>query len=247
LSKKWTIPVICELNKNTVLRYNQLQRNLEGISNVVLAQTLRNLENNDIVLRTQYNEIPPKVEYSLTKKGQIILPVLYTFSHDDLDTDDSSAYSCEENCHILMPDHRNIIKDLDDIYDKTLDNLQNSSIHSIDKIRHIFEAGLDHISKIGKDKMRRMSVELLRNQLLIEFSTEPTRQLYKVLDKLINEARDKDEIIQFMSNTELLSTWTGFIRGIDQNWQVSSENYDLVTENKIMLTWFFDNFKKKPK
>jgi DNA-binding HxlR family transcriptional regulator len=58
------------------LRYNELKRNIEGITNMVLTQSLKELESDGIVNRKQYMEIPPRVEYSLTDSGKELIPAL---------------------------------------------------------------------------------------------------------------------------------------------------------------------------
>lgn len=75
LSGKWKMHVIWQVAKQEVIRFNELRRQLNGISNVMLAQTLQELEEAGVINRHQYNEIPPRVEYSLTELGQGLLPV----------------------------------------------------------------------------------------------------------------------------------------------------------------------------
>lgn len=57
-------------------RYGELKKILVGINDKMLSQVLKELENNAIVHRHDYKEIPPKVEYSLTDKGKELLPVM---------------------------------------------------------------------------------------------------------------------------------------------------------------------------
>ena len=58
------------------MRYSTIKRRLGDITNVMLAQSLRELETAGIVYREQYNEVPPRVEYTLTEKGRSVLPAL---------------------------------------------------------------------------------------------------------------------------------------------------------------------------
>ena len=76
LNGKWKLRIIWELNQQEPVRFNELQRRLKGISSVMLSKSLEELEQSKIVNRTQYNEIPPKVEYSLTSLGKSIHPAL---------------------------------------------------------------------------------------------------------------------------------------------------------------------------
>ncbi|SMX30178.1 HTH-type transcriptional activator HxlR [Pelagimonas phthalicica] len=66
---KWSVLVVTALGYNDVMRFNELKRHL-GISQRMLSLTLRELERDGLVRRTQYPTIPPKVEYALTPLGQ---------------------------------------------------------------------------------------------------------------------------------------------------------------------------------
>ncbi|WP_035091615.1 winged helix-turn-helix transcriptional regulator [Aquimarina macrocephali] len=66
---KWSLLCVFNLGYYEVLRFNELKKNIDGISSRMLAVTLKKLEGYDIVERKVYPEIPPKVEYSLTKFG----------------------------------------------------------------------------------------------------------------------------------------------------------------------------------
>jgi len=73
---KWRLPIIWALNKNGTMRYNELKRNIDGITNMVLTQSLKELESNGIIDRKQFMEVPPRVEYSLTDNGENLIPAL---------------------------------------------------------------------------------------------------------------------------------------------------------------------------
>jgi DNA-binding HxlR family transcriptional regulator len=75
LDGKWKLKVIWQLTGQKCIRFNELQRRLDGISTVVLKRTLQELEHSEIIHREQYNEVPPRVEYSLTPLGYDLLPV----------------------------------------------------------------------------------------------------------------------------------------------------------------------------
>jgi DNA-binding HxlR family transcriptional regulator len=66
---RWSVLVIISLSQYGTLRFNELKRNL-GISQRMLSRTLRELERDGLVNRTQYPTIPPKVEYTLTPLGE---------------------------------------------------------------------------------------------------------------------------------------------------------------------------------
>lgn len=73
---KWDSRIICVLALKEVLRYSELRREMGNITDAVLASTLKNLIRNEIVNRKSYDEIPPRVEYSLTEKGKSVIPIL---------------------------------------------------------------------------------------------------------------------------------------------------------------------------
>lgn len=77
LSGKWRTHIIYELCKNQICRFGELKKAVPRITNTMLTSTLRDLESLGIVRREQFNEIPPRVEYSLTEKGKGLLPVFF--------------------------------------------------------------------------------------------------------------------------------------------------------------------------
>ena len=77
---KWKMQIICALNNQGSLRYNELRRKLDGIANTVLAGALKELEEAGLVERTEYLEVPVRVEYTSTEKADKLMPVLEAFS-----------------------------------------------------------------------------------------------------------------------------------------------------------------------
>lgn len=76
ISDKWSILVIFTLEQIPVMRFGELQRMIPDISQKMLTVTLRTLEEDGLVNRKVYAQIPPKVEYSLTKRGLSLLAPL---------------------------------------------------------------------------------------------------------------------------------------------------------------------------
>ncbi|MCC8147260.1 MAG: helix-turn-helix transcriptional regulator [Bacteroidales bacterium] len=74
---KWSLRILVLLNENGVLRFNELLKNTQGISQKMLTTTLRTLESHKLVNRKMYAEIPPRVEYSLTELGKSLMKPLY--------------------------------------------------------------------------------------------------------------------------------------------------------------------------
>src|ERR1700741_3938012 len=73
---KWKGVVLYHLATGT-LRFNELRRRLTGITQRMLTKQLRELEESGLIVRTVYAEVPPRVEYSLSKEGQTLLPVIH--------------------------------------------------------------------------------------------------------------------------------------------------------------------------
>lgn len=73
---KWSMLVLFTLESNNNQRFKELQHNIPDISQKMLATTLKMLEADGLILRVAFPEIPPRVEYSLTKKGKSLLPLI---------------------------------------------------------------------------------------------------------------------------------------------------------------------------
>lgn len=78
IGDKWSILTLYTLSLNKVLRFKELQRALPDISQKMLTVTLRTLEEDGLVNRKVYAQIPPKVEYSLTQRAETLMPHIYS-------------------------------------------------------------------------------------------------------------------------------------------------------------------------
>jgi DNA-binding HxlR family transcriptional regulator len=74
IGDKWSILVIGTLGENEKLRFNELNKLISDVSQKMLTVTLRTLEADGLVKRTVYPEVPPRVEYEITKLGKTLLP-----------------------------------------------------------------------------------------------------------------------------------------------------------------------------
>jgi DNA-binding HxlR family transcriptional regulator len=75
LTGKWTLLILHHLSVKT-MRFNELQKKLLNLTQATLTKQLRMMEKNGLIIRTVYNQIPPKVEYSLSELGRQFMPVL---------------------------------------------------------------------------------------------------------------------------------------------------------------------------
>ena len=76
LGQRWKLPILWHLADEGTLWYNELKRGIPLITNIMLTQSLRELEKSFLIERRNYDSIPPKVEYSLTERGKSLIPIL---------------------------------------------------------------------------------------------------------------------------------------------------------------------------
>ncbi len=76
ISGKYKMTILYTLMEFGVVRFNEIKRYIGGISYKTLSTTLKELEADQLVHREEYPQIPPKVEYSLTERGQSLIPIL---------------------------------------------------------------------------------------------------------------------------------------------------------------------------
>jgi DNA-binding HxlR family transcriptional regulator len=75
IGNKWKLLILRNLLVRP-WRFNELQRSLDGISQKVLTDNLRSMEEDGLVIRTAYAEVPPRVEYSLSETGESMRPII---------------------------------------------------------------------------------------------------------------------------------------------------------------------------
>ena len=76
LGGKWKWLIIYLLFEHNILRYGELKKRLLGITHKMLSQQLKELDTANLINRKEYQQIPPKVEYSLSEQGKTLLPIL---------------------------------------------------------------------------------------------------------------------------------------------------------------------------
>lgn len=84
IGSKWKLLILRNLLVRP-WRFNELRKNLEGISQKVLTDSLRSMEGDEIVTRTVYPEVPPRVEYSLSELGESMRPIIRAMEQWGLD------------------------------------------------------------------------------------------------------------------------------------------------------------------
>ncbi len=78
---KWKTVILWHLGVEGTYRYNELRRLLPGVTHKVLTEQLKELEQDGLITRKQFDEIPPRVEYSMTEKGMTLMPLLQEMHH----------------------------------------------------------------------------------------------------------------------------------------------------------------------
>jgi len=73
---KWKVLILCLIDDRGSVRYNEMRREIFGITSTMLAQSLREMEEDGLVLRHQYAEMPVRVEYTLTDRAKSMIPIL---------------------------------------------------------------------------------------------------------------------------------------------------------------------------
>lgn len=76
ISSKWKSSIICILSDGQSHRYGRIHARIPGVTKAMLSTSLKQLESDGIINRVSYNQIPPRVEYSLTSKGISLLPII---------------------------------------------------------------------------------------------------------------------------------------------------------------------------
>ncbi|MEZ5072510.1 MAG: helix-turn-helix domain-containing protein [Bacteroidales bacterium] len=76
MSDKWSLLILTTLEKNEVMRYKDLKNAIPDISQKMLSSTLKRLEEDKLIHREMYKEIPPRVEYSLARTGKELMPAM---------------------------------------------------------------------------------------------------------------------------------------------------------------------------
>ena len=90
---KWKSRILCLLHNTGALRFHRISAEMDNISDGVLSAALQELQNDGIVSRTVYGEVPPRVEYALTERGESLIPLLRSIclwaqTERDFDADD---------------------------------------------------------------------------------------------------------------------------------------------------------------
>ena len=93
--ERWKSRIICVLAEKKRLRYSEIRREMVNITDAVLASTLKELIRDNMIERKSFDEIPPRVEYFLTQKGESVVPILQSICRW------SGAFHRQEGEHLM--------------------------------------------------------------------------------------------------------------------------------------------------
>lgn len=260
LNRKWLVPIICELNRNSVMRFSELSRSIKGITNMMLAQTLKELQSLGIISRTQYNEMPLRVEYSLTDMGREMYPSILSLSKwsiqlmDDPGSNSVCHYNdcvaqVEHIIHINQDNIQNACLEWDlayeNVYQDLITSTETASLDPIEKIILLINQTFKQTTKGGYEFSRLVTIyyisgEEKSNELLSE-----ERTLYKIFNSLLDEAREQGILTNKLTNDEIIQSSYSFIHGINSYWELEHGSYDIVEKNFNIIAHFFNSFRKR--
>ena len=107
---KWKMVIMFVLVERDVMRYSELKRAIPGITHKMLSAQLKELEADGIVTRTEYQQVPPKVEYALSAKGLSLMPILEEMckwgSMYKPPTPETSECACIREGTVICPFHK---------------------------------------------------------------------------------------------------------------------------------------------
>lgn len=250
IARKWHLPVICILEQLGPQRYGQLKRLLPGITDMMLTQTLKNLEQHGLINRVQYIEIPPRVEYSLTQEGLNLSPVLRKMA----DWGAEQINFCEDaevcqNCREIPDQTASIFK----LMENEPDNWNNGHAEKYNRL--CTDPKYKHLSGVEKIKEYVLNaIQVLTHNdqeytrltyVLLMDADSPMlvgndRQYYIYLRKLVDEGLKDHSLSSEISPEELVRLISIFQTGTIIKWRLRREEKNIEEISKIAIDWFFE-------
>ncbi|ONI47663.1 hypothetical protein AN644_04385 [Candidatus Epulonipiscium fishelsonii] len=259
LSKKWIVPIICSLGQHDVLRFGELSRCIDGITSASLTSSLKELQSLNIVSRIQYNEMPIRVEYSLTKLGKELLPNILNMSQIGLKMQGNNTNFCHcsiEDCVVKAENYlyihkakvKKMIENNDNAYITIYKeiNKENSDLDAIERLILLIEKILNFETQFGEKLSRLKHIYYVTgksksNELFAENSSGVI-----VLTEFLKEARKQGILVDTLSNEEIIYSIFAFMHGLSSLWEIDRDSYNIVEKNKPIIKNFFEGFRKTP-
>lgn len=257
LSKKWLVPILCELSQNHVMRFNDFMKSINGITGMMLTQSLKELQNHGLVRRIQYNEMPLRVEYSLTDTAKDLMPSLYGLVRwsAHIGCPDSGDAACSNvncpghNLHTLTvkeTELRSAPQCWDAAFTEARDILREKypDMDPIEKLQFLFEHTLKRTAEVGEELSRLRSIYYVIGEDRSDEFLDPTRPAFAVLKELISEGRAAGCITDRMSDDEIIFSFLSYKHGLCAYWEMERGRYDVLEKNRAAITAFIGGFRK---
>lgn len=260
LSKKWILPILCRLNEHPVMRYNELLRSMEGITNMMLTQCLKDLQSLGLVNRVQYNEMPLRVEYSLTPVGRDLVPSVYELAlwSVNIDTSPNAEALCENSD---CPAHNMQLMNLrSDELDASINVWDNGDLEAeqllsqcpdsmdpMDQVAFIIEHTLKTVATAGEDISRLRTIYYLIGENRSEAFLDEGRAPFRILREILTAGRASGLITDMLTNEEIIHSIMAFRHGLVAYWELERGSYDIVEKNKQIIQNYVNGFRKNPR
>ncbi len=258
LSKKWVMPIICSLNQHEVMRFGELSRSVSGITSAMLTNSLKELQSYGIVSRIQYNEMPLRVEYSLTKFGREMVPSIMSLSKwgleimgDEMQTCDCPHGDCLVKAHNIVHYYKNEMQNMrnewDRDYQKGYDRIQRQQeeMDPLDKLVFLVETVLRRNTKRGEEFSRLATIYFILGESKSDELISQERIAVKILREILAEAREQNILTDVMTDDQIIHSVFAYIQGLNSYWELERGSYDIIEKNHLGIKLFMEGFRKK--
>ncbi len=258
LSKKWLIPIICQLNAHGTMRFNALQRAVDGITNMMLTQCLKELQGLGLVSRMQYNEMPLRVEYSLTPVGQDLMPSIYGLSNWAMNmnwTCDESKLCVNSDCpahnmqliNIRQNEFSDSSNHWDSFYEAAVKLIQSKydAMDPLEKMAFIMEYTISSGTVDGERMSRLRNIYYVIGADKSEEFLDNNRAVFRILHELLDEGRRQRLVTDDLSDDEIIHAFMSFSHGMVAYWELVRGAYDIAEKNHNIIVNFINSFRKK--
>lgn len=249
IARKWHLPVLCILEQLGTQRYGQLKRLLPGITDMMLSQTLKDLEKCGLINRIQYNEIPPRVEYSLTQEGLNLSPALKKMANwgaaqIELTEEGDICRNCEEiseNTSSIFEIMQNEPEEWNrghlEEYEKLCTDPQYRDLPAVEKIKKYVLNAIRVLTHNDQEYTRLSYVLMMDADAPVLVGDD--RQYYIILRKLVEDGQKDGSLSPSMDPDELVRLISIFQTGAIIKWRLCREETDIEETNRVALDWFF--------
>lgn len=251
---KWHLPVICQLDRSEALRYGQLKRQVPGITDMMLSQTLKDLESRGFIQRIQFNEIPPHTEYSLTSLGRSILPELYRFAQWGRTRmlEQDIQCQCEGTCTVALTEAAITDEDIiraPEIWEREYQNILAEMKQAPDFDKQTGLAKLQNFCIRVNEVLTQNDYEYTRLTYLMMFNSKgpqlssQNRVYYEVIRDFIEEGKADGSITCGGTVEDLVKLVASLGSGLIVQWYLDRDGVSLTEGSQSVADTFFQFLK----